>query len=167
MFLFTRRHTFYFSLPKEELKRRLVGEHVRIHNLDFEVLETERKLSIIPHAEQVETIKTLPITSVVFKEDGNRTKVVVTSKMRQLDSGGPFLILLFSSFMIITGLVLLKMNVEQAVAFTLLGISAFILTLFTIRLQTGYFDYVHKVRHYVKSKGEPAFNDHGLPLLHA
>ncbi len=167
MFLFTRSHTYHFSVSEKELKRRLIGDHVRIHNLDFEVLDKDSKLSIIPHAEQVETIKTLPITSVVFKEEGNKTKVVVTSKMRQLDSGGPFLVLLFCSFMIITGVVLLKMNQEQFVAMTLLGISASILTLFTIRMQTGYFDYVHKVRHFVKAKAESEYAGNQTPLIPA
>ena len=167
MFLFTRRSTFHFALSKEELKRRLVGDHVRIHNLDFEVLDKGNKLSIIPHAEQVEVIKTLPITSVVFKEEGSNTKVVVTSKMRQLDSGGPFLVLLFCTFMLVAAVVLLKMNSEPAIAYTLLSISFSMLTLFMIRMQTGYFDYVRKVRHYVKSKAQPEVSEHSLPLMHA
>ena len=153
---FTRTHTYHFSLSKEELKNRLVGKHVRIHNLDFEVLETDDKLSIIPHAEQVEAIKTLPITTISFKEAGNKTKVSVTSKMRQLDSGGPFLIVIFCSFMFIASLILFNMGTEPGVAYTLFGISVFIFTLFCIRMQMGYFDYVHKVRAYVKSKAEPA-----------
>jgi hypothetical protein len=160
---FTRTHTFHFPLSKEELKNRLVGKHVRIHNLDFEVLEIDDKLSIIPHAEQVEVIKTLPITTVVFKEEGNKTKVVVTSKMRQLDSGGPFLIVIFCSFMFIASLILFNLGTERGVAYTLFGISIFIISLFCIRMQMGYFDYVRKVRVYVKSKADPVIS--GLASL--
>ncbi len=167
MFLFTRSHTYHFSVSEKELKRRLIGDHVRIHNLDFEVLDRDRKLSIIPHAEQVETIKTLPITSVVFSEEGNKTKVVITSRMRQLDSGGPFLLILFCAFMIITGIILLKMNREQIVAMTLLGISASLITLFTIRMQTGYFDYVHKIRDFVKAHAETQYVGNKSPLMPA
>lgn len=167
MFLFTRKHTFHFPLAKEELKSRLAGKHVRIHNLDFEVVESDGILNIIPHAEQVEAIKTLPITSVEFTEEGNKTKVVVTSRMRPFDSGGPYLILTFCSFMLIAAGILLQMKAEQVIAYTLLGISLFILILFTIRLETGYFDYVRKVRGYVKSKGDPSAEGNPLPLAHA
>ena len=149
--LFTRIHTYYFPLRKEELMRRLAGRHVTIHDLDFEVLDKDRKLSIVPHAELVETIKTLPITSVVFNEEGNKTKVVVTSKMRLLDEGGPLLILTFCAFIFIASFFLLKVR-ENNLAFTLMGISVFILGLFCIRLQMGYFDYVRKVRAYIKGK---------------
>jgi len=166
MFLFTRRHTYHFPVPKEELKRRLVGAHVRIHNLDFEVLDQEARMMIIPHAEQVNAIKTLPITTVVLTEEGGKTKAVVTSKMRQLDSGGPLLIIIFSAFMLIGACVLLAMKQDPNVAFTLLGISASILTIFSIRMQTGYFDYVRKVRGYIKGKAVPQL--HGsMPLMHA
>jgi hypothetical protein len=166
MFLFTRRHTYHFQVPKEELKRRLVGAHVRIHDLDFEVMERESKLTIIPHAEQVNAIKTLPITSVVMTGEGDNTRAVVTSKMRQLDSGGPILLLTFSTFMIIAAGVLLMMKQEANIAFTLLGIAASILTIFSIRMQTGYFDYVRKVRGYVKSKAVPQLSG-SMPLMHA
>jgi hypothetical protein len=167
MFLFTRTHTYYFPLSKDELKKRLVGKHVKIHKMDFEVLDKERKLSIVPLEEQVETIKTLPITSVVFTEEGNKTKVVLKSKMRQIDSGGPFLILIFCSFMLIASLILLKLGTESVVAYTLLGISLFIFTVFCIRMQMGYFDYVRKVRAYVKSKEEPAYTGVDVPFAQA
>ena len=162
--LFTRMHTYYFPLRKDELKNRLVGKHVKIHNLDFEVFEKDRKLSIVPHAEQEETIKTLPITSVVINEEGNNTKVVVTSRMRQLDSGGPVLIILFCAFMVLTSLLLYKVNREPRIAYSLMGISITILTLFCIRLQMGYFDYVRKVRAYIRSKADPILQGNAMPL---
>ena len=52
-------------------------------------------------------------------------------------------------------------------AMTLLGISASILTLFTIRMQTGYFDYVHKVRHFVKARAESEYAGNQTPLIPA
>ncbi len=164
--LFTRIHTYYFPMRKEELKNRLVGNHLRIHNLDFEILEREKKLSIIPHAEQIDATMTLPITSVVFNEEGNQTKVTVTSRMRQLDSGGPMLIMTFCAFMFIISMLLYSQNRESNLAFTLMGISTSILTLFSIRLQLGYFDYIRKVREYVKNKAN-AVAESSFPLAHA
>src|SRR5580693_621296 len=96
---FTRTQRYNFSIPKEDLKNRLIGKHVKIHDLDFEVMEKDQSLSIIPHAEQVTAIKTLPITHVDLKEEGGKTRVVITSKMRKLDIGGPMLVVIFCGFM--------------------------------------------------------------------
>jgi hypothetical protein len=153
---FTKTHKYHFSIPKEDLKNRLLGNHVKIHNLDFEVFEKEDSLHIIPPAEQVEAIKTLPITNVNMKEEGNsKTRVVITSKMREFDAGGPMLIVIFCTFMFAASMVLLYVGGDPLVTYFLLGISVFIFTIFYIRLQLGYFDYVRKVRDYVKSKAEP------------
>jgi hypothetical protein len=165
--LFTRTHTYFFPLPQQTLKERLVGKHVQIHNLDFEILEDEQDISIIPHAEQVEDIKTLPITSVQFNEQGNKTKVVVTSKMRRLDSGGPILILTFCGFLLLASIIFMTVNKEPLLAYILLGIAVAILTLFSIRLQLGYFDYVRKVHDYVKNKASGVTTGSDMPLMHA
>mgnify|MGYP001549294223 CR=1 FL=1 len=167
MLFFTRRHTYYFQVPKEELKRRLMGAHVQIHQLDFEVMERDYKLTIIPHAEQEEAIKTLPITSVEFDEKDGKTKVMVTSKMRRLDTGGPMLIMIFCLFMLIAAAVLFKMDSERTVAATLFCISLSIFTVFVIRLETGYFDYVRKVREYIRDKANPVAKKNDLPLMQA
>lgn len=164
---FTRTHTYHFSISRDELRNRLVGKHVKIHDLDFEVLDRDSKLSIIPHAEQVNAIKTLPITSVVMTETGDgKTKVVMTSKMRQLDSGGPFLIVLFCTFMLIASGILLYVdsNSDRTLPYILLGISLSLFTIFCIRMQMGYFDYVRKVRAYVKDKAAPSFSGAGMSV---
>lgn len=153
---FTRTRKYYYSVPKDDLKKRLLGKHVRIHNLDFEVFENGPCLTIIPHTEQVTAIKTLPVTDVELKEEGNRTKVTITSKMRKLDSGGPLLLIIFCIFMIIASFILLYVGGEKMITFTMLGISAFIILLFSIRMQTGYFDYVRKVRAYVNERASGA-----------
>jgi len=164
---FTRTHNFNFPGSKEELKNRLMGKHVKIHNLDFEVLEEDNKLSIIPHAEQVEAIKTLPVTTVDIKDDGSKTKVVITSRLRPFDSGGPMLVMIFCIFMFAASIVLLYVGNEPLITYTLLGISLFIFTTFWIRMQMGYFDYVRKIRAYVKSKGNPVTSEINVPVLPA
>ena len=152
---FTRTNTFNSPVSKKELQKRLLGAHVRIHNLDFEILEQENALLIIPYSEQEEAIKTLPITDVDIKEEGGQSKVILTSKMRPADSGGPNLILIFCFFLFIAAFVLhIVQNGDWTVSYICLGIDALIFTTFIYRLRTGYFDYVHKVHRYVKSKGE-------------
>ena len=161
---FTRTHTYHFSTPKQELKNRLVGRHVKIHNLDFEVLEKENKLSIIPHAEQVNAIKTLPVTSVVVTEDaGGKTKVVITSKMRsstQVAVPDHY----FLRFLLIAAAILLNVGNEPGVTYTLLGAGIFIFTIFWIRMEMGYFDYVRKIRAYIKEKANPSFSEANISV---
>jgi len=152
---FTRTQKYYLSIPKEEFKNRLIGKHVKIHNLDFEVIEDDYSLRIIPHTEQVHAIKTLPFTFIEFKEEGSKTKVMVTSEMRKVDAGGPMLIVLFSIFMLIASIVLFFTSSEKQITWTFASISLLIIALFSIRMQTGYFDYVRKVREYVRSKANP------------
>jgi hypothetical protein len=163
--MFTRTHRYQFSVSKEDLKSRLIGKHVKIHNLDFEIMEKDQSLSIIPHAEQVESIKTLPITHVDFKEEGGKTNVVITSKMRKLDIGGPLLIVIFCGFMFGASIVLFFAAPEEhQIIYTMLGIGLFTFITFTIRMQMGYFDYVRKVRAFVKSKAMPALSGN-TPVL--
>ncbi len=152
--MFTKTRSYKFPVSRQDLKNRLIGNHVKIHNLDFEVFEEDQKLRIIPHAEQEEAIKTLPITDVEMREEGGSTKVIVTSKMREFDAGGPMLIMVFCSFMFAASMVLFFLKVEPIVMYILLGMSVFIFSVFCIRLQMGYYDYVRKVQEYVKNKAE-------------
>ena len=151
---FTRTQRFLSSVPKEDFKSRLIGNHVKIHDLDFEVTEKDQLLRIIPHAEQVNAIKTLPITHVDVKEAGNKTNIVVTCKMRRFDAGGPMLVVLFCTFLFLASIVLLYVGGEPSITYTLLSISVLIFTVFWVRLEMGYFDYVRKIRAHVKSKLE-------------
>ena len=150
--LFTKTQKYRSTTPKEALKTRLIGHHVKIHNMDFEVVEKEQSLRIIPHAEQEEGIKTLPITKVEMKEDGNKMNVVVTSKMRKLDLGGPLLIIIFSSFLIAASVILLLVGGEAIISYALLGLGVGILGLFFVRMQMGYYDYIRKIRNYIESQ---------------
>ena len=45
--MFTRTLKFQAAIPKEELKHKLVGNHVKIHNMDFEVYEKDQSLRIV------------------------------------------------------------------------------------------------------------------------
>jgi len=122
--------------------------------MDFEVYEKDRVLRIIPHAEQETNIKTLPITHVEFQGKGNKTQMVINSKMRKIDSGGPLLVVIFCTFMLIAAVLFFIFGAEEYLSFTytLLGISVAIFLVFWFRMETGYFDYIRKIRDYIKNQ---------------
>lgn len=152
--LFTRTEKFHSLIPKQDLRNRLIGGHVRIHNMDFEVTEKDHLLRIIPHAEDVNTIITLPITHIDVKEAGNKTNVVVTSTLRRFDAGGPMLITIFCIFLFLVAMVLLYIGEDRLISYILLGISLSIFAIFWVRLEMGYFDYIRKISAHIKSKLE-------------
>lgn len=122
--------------------------------MDFEVYEKDRMLRVIPHAEQEHAIKTLPITHVELQGKDNKTQVVISSKMRKIDSGGPMLIVIFCTFMLIAAVLFFIFGSSEYLSFTytLLGISVFIFLVFWFRMERGYFDYVRKIRDYIKNQ---------------
>lgn len=152
--IFTRTHEFALPISTAEFKSRLLGKHVKIHNLDFEVMELDFRINIVPHAEQVTEIKTLPITELDFREEGGMTKVIIKSTMRKLDAGGPQLIMIFCAFLLIASIVLFFTSEDMMITMTFLGICVLIFSAFWFRMQTGYFDYVRKIREYVVARGE-------------
>lgn len=148
--LFTRTQRFVASIPKEEFKSRLAGNHVRIHDLDFEVYDKGQKLRIVPHAEQETDIKTLPITDVIFREAGDNMEVIVTSKIRKIDLGGPQLVLLFCVFLLSASAALYLVGRERMEVYALMSICIITFGIFWLRMERGYFDYVRKIRAFVK-----------------
>ncbi len=152
--IFSRTYRYVSAASEEDLKGRLLGKHMKVHDMDFEVSEKGRMLKIIPHAEQETGIKTLPITHVEFKGKGGKTQVVVTSKMRKIDSGGPMLIMVFVSFLIIASLILLIVGGVKynTYTYTLGAIGLLIFGVFWTRMETGYFDYIRKIRDFIKKQ---------------
>ena len=151
---FSRTYRYQSAMPIEDIKSRLLGKHMRVHDMDFEVFEKDLMLRIIPHAEQETTIKTLPITHVELKGSGSKTQVVISSKMRKIDSGGPLLIVIFCTFMLIAALLFFLFGKQEYLSFTytLLGISIAIFIVFWMRMETGYFDYIRKIRDHIKTQ---------------
>jgi len=152
--MFTRTHQYYFSIPKEHLKYRLVGSHVTIHDLDFEVLEQDQSLSIMPRVEEESAKITFPITEVALNDEGNKTEMVITSKMSSIDSGAQMVMMLFCFFFMAASFILLFIGHDPVVTISLCTISLLIFVFFLIRLQLGYFNYVRKIRSYVKYTGD-------------
>ena len=153
--LFTRTYSYRIQKPAEAARKQLVGQRVRIHQLDFEVTERDKMIKIIPHAENVEGLRTLPITHVEFENRGDQqTKLKITSKMRRIDKGGPMLIVIFCLFLIIAALLLGLYGKEGFLPYVLVmaGLSLVVFVIFWIRMESGYFDYVRKIRDFVRGE---------------
>ncbi|MBS1780626.1 MAG: hypothetical protein JST70_14955 [Bacteroidetes bacterium] len=152
--IFSRTYRYQSSMRPDDIKGRLVGKHVKVHNMDFEVSEKDRMLRIIPHAEEENEIKTLPITHVELTGKGDKTQVVISAKMRKIDSGGPMLILIFCLFLLIgSGATFyFGKNEYLTYTYTLGSIGVLILLVFWLRMERGYFDYVRKIRDYIKNQ---------------
>jgi hypothetical protein len=151
---FTRTYRYDSAKSADDIKHSLLGKHVRIHNLDFEIFEKDRSLRIIPHAEQETNVKTLPITHIELQGEGEKTKVIISSKMRKIDSGGPMLILIFCSFMLIGSVMFFLFGQTEyaTYTYTLLALSLLLFSIFWLRMERGYFDYIRKIRDYVKTE---------------
>jgi len=137
----------------DDIKVRLLGKHVKVHNMDFEVSEKDRVIRVIPHAEQENEIKTLPITHIELNNKGDKTQIVISSKMRKIDSGGPLLIVIFCLFLFIATIVTYTVGKDlQVYTYTFGIIGASIFAIFWMRMERGYFDYVRKIRDYIKNQ---------------
>lgn len=156
--LFSRTYKYQSNMEIGDIKSNLLGKHVKVHNLDFEVLERDKMLKIIPHAEQNDNLKTLPITHIEFNGKGSTTQVIVSSKMRKIDKGGPLIVITFCAFMLIAAILFMVLGKSDYEYFTyaLLGLSVGMFALLWIRLESGYFDYIRKIRDYVKVQSAAA-----------
>jgi hypothetical protein len=154
--LFRRQATFRSKQSPDNLRTKIKGEHLKIHDLDFEIMEKEGILKIIPHTEYAEEkIYTLPITHVTFEDDGSGgSKVRMKSKPRRIDIGGPNLVMVFSLFIFLAGLglyVFMQDEGYDVASKILMGIGGLILIFFWYRMSVGYFDYIRKQKKWLKS----------------
>lgn len=150
--LFRRYYSLNSKKSSSEIKKNIVGKHLKVHVLDFEVSEREGDIKIIPHAELEEHIYTLPITRVRLVDNGTGTTVKLMSKPRRIDIGGPYLIMIFVIFALIAAVFLWAFGngVYNNTAIILGSISVLIFLLLWFRLERGYFDYIRKIKNWVK-----------------
>lgn len=151
--LFRRYYTLQSKKSPQEVKSALVGRHLKVHVLDFEVWDKDNSIKIIPHAELEEHIYTLPITRVKIIANGTGSTVKLMSKPRRIDIGGPYLIMIFILFALIASVFLYFFGAGKYnnTAYILAGIAGLIFLILWFRLQMGYFDYIHKIKNWVKS----------------
>jgi len=150
--IFNRSYTFRSKYSPAEIKKNLLGAHLSIHKLDFEVIDKEHMLKIIPHAENVQDVKTLPITHVSFKSKSDGARVKVSSHPRRIDVGGPMLLATFCILAMLGGIGLYVFIPNESIYLPggLFGVGLIIFILFWIQMERGYFDYVRKIKSFVK-----------------
>ncbi|MFT4061799.1 MAG: hypothetical protein QM642_05505 [Edaphocola sp.] len=151
--LFQRTYQVNTALSVSDIKRKLVGRHLQVHELDFEVTEKEDMLKIIPHAEEEGGLKTLPITHVEMVGNGvHATKIKMVSKPRKIDIGGPYIIVIFCLFCILGASGFYVFNPKESFwpPLTMIGVGMLVFIIFWFRMETGYFDYTRKIRDFVK-----------------
>ncbi len=146
----------YYSIESnknaETLKKNFLGQHLKIHNLDFEIFEKGDSVKVIPHAESDDQVYTLPITRLRFVPKGSGTQIKMMSKPRRIDIGGPYLLMIFILFSIIAA-ILLKLYGEgeyDRTAYLIAGVVVIIFGALWYRMEQGYFDYIRKVKSWVK-----------------
>lgn len=153
--IFNRTYRFRTNLSIAEIKDRLLNQHVKVHNMDFEVSEKQQMIKVIPHAEHIEGIKTLPITHIEMQGlgDGN-TKIKLMAKPRKIDVGGPYMIIIFCVFCVIgAGLFYLLNRSDSLMAsLVMIGIALVIFIVFWFRMESGYFDYVRKIKKFIHGR---------------
>jgi len=155
LMIFRRSYTLKSNLTEKEIRQKLTGQHFKVHDLDFEVMDKGGVLKVIPHTELAEEkVYTLPITHLIPKAVGDKTKIKIKSKPRRIDIGGPTIALFFIIFIMVAG-VLMYMSGEPdytKASFGMIGIGIVLLLIFAYRMSKGYFDYISKIKAWVKSK---------------
>lgn len=151
--IFRRYATFKSAKNANELKTNFLGQHFKIHDLDFEIMGDDDIIRVIPHAETEDHVYTLPITRLRFIPSDNGTIIKMLAKPRRIDIGGPYLLMIFVCFMIIASILLITLGegAYNITAYILFGSAIAIFAILWFRLEQGYFDYIRKVKSWVKS----------------
>lgn len=151
--IFRRYATFKSAKNANELKTNFLGQHFKIHDLDFEIMGDDDIIRVIPHAETEDHVYTLPITRLRFIPSDNGTIIKMLAKPRRIDIGGPYLLMIFVCFMIIASILLITLGegAYNITAYILFGSAIAIFAVLWFRLEQGYFDYIRKVKSWVKS----------------
>lgn len=149
--IFRRYYTFQSKANAETLRQKLLGQHLKVHNLDFEIFDKGEVIKVIPHAEADDHVYTLPITSLKIKPNGAGSTIKMLSKPRRIDIGGPYLLMGFVTFAIIAAVLLYFFGdgTYNNTAYILAGIAITVFILLWLRMEQGYFDYIRKIKRWV------------------
>lgn len=151
--IFSRSSTLSSSQNIEAIRSKLLGQKFDVHNLQFEILEKDSMLKIIPRTEFEEKFRILPITHIELKNNGGKTVVYMKSKPRRIDIGGPNLLLVFCAFLFLCGgyLYIFQRKEMLTPAMIMVGLGLLIFIILWLNLERGYFDYFRKQKSFIKS----------------
>lgn len=152
--IFRKFYSLKSSRNPDDLMKHITGQHLQVHGLDFEIYHVKDELKIIPHAENDDSLRTIPITHLKFIKNGQGgSNIKMMCKPRKIDSGGPTLLAIFLMLALVGGITLFLRHDENYMlaAYILTGIGVVGGLLFYMRLHTGYYDYCKKIRDWVKS----------------
>jgi hypothetical protein len=152
--IFNRTYRLSSNKTTNDLKQHLNGQHIQIHGYDFETIQKENIIKIIPHAENTNKVTTLPISNLSFVQKSNKTFIKMETHPRRIDVGGPYILLLLTSAIFFVGFLMgLYGGTEQSNSSKMMmGIGLAIFILFWIKMEIGYFDYVRKLKKWVVEK---------------
>jgi hypothetical protein len=151
--IFNRTLSFKSDHQVADIKQRLLGKTVHVHNLDFEVVESNNVVKIIPHADDVVGATTLPITHVLFKSRPTDTVVRMRTHPRRIDVGGPYIVMIILAFTLLAGVALLVLvpDMYSTAGKWMVGMSLVLGGIFWIKMELGYFDYVRQLHKWLKT----------------
>jgi hypothetical protein len=152
--IFNRSYNFKSSKTIAAIKQCIAGSHLKVHSFDFEGIEVNNVLKIIPHAENSEGITTLPITNIHLSEKNNKTSVHIETHPRRIDIGGPYILVVLCLALFFAGFFIgLYGGIDQTTTSKIMmGIGLGVFVLFWIKMELGYFDYVRKIKAWVKQQ---------------
>ncbi len=154
--IFRRSYNYNTKLSRTQLREKLEGKHFDIHGLDFECMDRDGVLKIIPHTEwEDDKVFTLPITHLICadKTDGS-IDLKIKFKPRRIDIGGPTIALVFILVFLFLGLGFYFSSAAtyKTESLVMAIIGGVLLIIYGFRMNAGYFDYIRKIRKWVKSK---------------
>lgn len=153
--IFNRTHHYKSTLNSQGVKEKLRNQQLNVRNIQFDIIDRDDMLKIIPRAEFVKGVKTLPITHIHIKDlQSGFSSVKVYSKPRIIDVGGPYLVVVFCIFLVLGACVLYYLNPNEGITAPaiMFGIASVGTIALVIRMHTGYYDYVRKINQFVKTE---------------
>lgn len=143
---------FSSKLNSEQIKKSLVGKHLQIKELDFEFKESDGIIKVIPHTENDERSRLVPITHVNLNSNGNGSQLAISAKPRRIDLGGLYLatgaIIMLVLIAIYLRITYPEQSIWVSISVGLAALLAFII--FRVRLQSSYYGYVSDIRKFIK-----------------
>lgn len=152
---FTRTCRYQSPCSVQDLKNRLLEDHVKVDDVEFAVTEKEQVIKISPNTDSVEETKPLPVTYITLEDKGRKTKVVLKSKIEDSNNKRSYNSILFCAMLFLATIIFFIFGKEEyaSVAYIFSSISLLVFIIFWARMEASYFDYIRKVRDHIKNLG--------------